>query len=227
MDNEKRETDLVTPEELDMFFDDEEENTESAKEKKFNWKRELLDWAQAIIIALVVALLIKNFVFTLVQVDGDSMLPTLQNSNRLYVNRFMYTPEKGDIVIFKPVDDPKRPYIKRVIATEGDTIYIDYETSTVYVNDEPIDEPYIKEPTRLVGAHITRLMNTGNYSRQQPIIVEKDKVFVMGDNRNHSRDSREIGLVDKKQIIGGAVFRFWPLNEFGFLDIETTTEMTD
>ncbi len=221
MENEQREN------ELDNLQTQEEPVVVQEEEKKFNWKRELLDWVQAIVIAIVIALLIKNFVFTLVQVDGDSMLPTLQNSNRLYVNRFMYTPEKGDIVIFKPEDDPKRPYIKRVIATEGDTVYIDFESSTVYVNDEPIDEPYIKEPTKLVGSYISRLVSTGNYSREQPIRVEENKIFVMGDNRNHSRDSREIGLVDKKQIIGGAVFRFWPLNEFGSLDIETTTELAD
>lgn len=221
MENEQRENDELDILQLQEDFE------EPGEEKKFNWKKEMLDWVQAIVIAIVIALLIKNFVFTLVQVEGDSMLPTLQNSNRLYVNRFMYTPQKGDIIIFKPEDDPKRPYIKRVIATEGDTVYIDYESSTVYVNDEPIEEPYIKEPTRLIGTYISRLMNTGNYSRQQPIIVEKDKIFVMGDNRNHSRDSREIGLVDKKQIIGGAVFRFWPLNEFGSLDVETTTEFTD
>lgn len=220
MNNEEREQEVSVPGLA-------EHGAEKQEKKKFNWKKELLDWVQAIVIALVIALLIKNFVFTLVQVEGDSMLPTLQNSNRLYVNRFMYTPEKGDIIIFKPADDPKRPYIKRVIATEGDTVYIDYETNTVYVNDETLDEPYIKEPTKTVGAYINRLMNTGNYSKEQPIIVEKDKIFVMGDNRNHSRDSREIGLVDKKQIIGGAVFRFWPLNEFGSLDIETTTEFTD
>lgn len=221
MENEQRENDELDILQLQEDFE------ETGEEKKFNWKKEMLDWVQAIVIAIVIALLIKNFVFTLVQVEGDSMLPTLQNSNRLYVNRFMYTPQKGDIIIFKPEDDPKRPYIKRVIATEGDTVYIDYESSTVYVNDEPIEEPYIKEPTRLIGTYISRLMNTGNYSRQQPIIVEKDKIFVMGDNRNHSRDSREIGLVDKKQIIGGAVFRFWPLNEFGSLDVETTTEFMD
>lgn len=193
--------------------------------KKFNWKKELWDWVQAIVIALVIAFLVKHFVFTLVQVDGDSMLPTLQDNNRLYVNRFMYTPEKGDIVIFTPEDDPERPYIKRVIATEGDTVYVDFETGDVYVNDEIIDEPYINETTRTTGSYINRLMQTGNYSREQPIVVEEGKIFVMGDNRNRSRDSREIGQVDREDVIGGAVFRFWPLNEFGSLSIKTTTEL--
>ena len=68
-------------------------------------------------------------------------------------------------------------------------------------------------------------MQTGNYSREQPIVVEEGKIFVMGDNRNRSRDSREIGQVDREDVIGGAVFRFWPLNEFGSLSIKTTTEL--
>lgn len=190
----------------------------SAKASKVNWKKELWDWVQAIVIALVVSFLLKNYVMTLAKVDGESMEPTLQDSDRLYVNRVMYEPEKGDVIIFEPGSDPGRPYIKRVIATEGDTVYIDFITGDVYVNDEIIDEPYIAQPTNLVGSYIYRLMQYGEYSRENPIVVEKDKVFVMGDNRNASKDSREIGQVPKDEIIGHAVFRFWPLNNLGGVD---------
>ena len=83
--------------------------------------KEIREWVVAIAIAVVMALLIRNFVFTLVKVQGSSMQPTLQENDRLYVNRFFYSPNKGDVVIFKPASDPERPYVKRVIATEGDT----------------------------------------------------------------------------------------------------------
>lgn len=185
--------------------------------KSYDWKKETMDWVQAIVIALVVSFLLKSFVLTLAEVKGESMEPTLQNEDRLYVNRFMYKPEKGDIIIFKPVTNPKKPYIKRVIATEGDTVYIDFETSEVYVNDELIDEPYINEDTELIGSYIKSLMTQGEYSRENPIVVERDKLFVMGDNRNHSTDSREIGQVPVKDVIGHAIFRFWPLGSVGGL----------
>lgn len=199
-------------------IDDEKENY--LEQPKINWKRELWEWIQAIVIALVISLLLKNYVMTLAKVDGESMEPTLQNADRLYVNRVMYKPEKGDVIIFEPASDPGRPYIKRVIATEGDTVYIDFMTGDVYVNDEIIDEPYIAQPTNLVGSYIYRLMQNAEYSRENPIVVEKDKVFVMGDNRNASKDSREIGQVPNDEIIGHAVFRFWPLNNMGSVDYD-------
>ena len=189
--------------------------TESEKDvlnTKKGWKRELFEWVEAIVIAVVISFLLKNFVLTLVKVQGASMEPTLQSSDRLYVNRFMYTPEKGDIVIFQPASDPKKPYVKRVIATEGDTVYIDFENGDVFVNDELIDEPYILEPTRRCDSYITNLIEQGKYSKENPIVVEKDKIFVMGDNRNNSKDSREIGQVPLDELIGHACFRFWPFN---------------
>ena len=203
-----------------------------AKPKKngeINMMKEIRDWVVAIAIAVVLALLIRNFVFTLVKVQGASMQPTLHESDRLYVNRFFYTPEKGDVIIFEPASDPDRPYVKRVIATEGDTVYIDFETGDVYVNDEIIDEPYINDRTARTGSYIMELIANGQYSKDNPIVVEKDKVFVMGDNRNNSKDSREIGQVPKKEIIGGAVFRFWPVSGFGSVayPIETSYLIED
>lgn len=191
--------------------------------KEVNMMKEIRDWVIAIVVAIAVALLIRNFVFTLVKVQGESMQPTLQENDRLYVNRLFYTPKKGDVVIFKPSSDPKRPYVKRVIATEGDTVYIDFETGDIYVNDQVIDEPYIKAKTTRSGSYIAEQIASGNYSKDNPIVIEKGKIFVMGDNRNNSRDSREIGQVPKSELIGGAVFRFWPLNKFGSVSYKATT----
>ncbi len=195
------------------------ETLESVK-KPINWRKELFDWIQAIVIALVISFLLKNFVLTLAKVQGESMEPTLQHEDRLYVNKLMYEPEKGDVIIFKPASDPDRPYIKRIIATEGDSVYIDFATGDVYVNDEIIDEPYINETTHLMGSYIERLMMNSEYSRENPIVIEKDKLFVMGDNRNASKDSREIGQVPEKEIIGHAIFRFWPLSNISGLDYD-------
>ncbi len=184
-------------------------------QKKNNWLKELRDWVLAIVIAVVVAFLIRNFVFTLVKVQGQSMEPTLQTADRLYVNRLFYTPEKGDVIVFVSESDPKHPYIKRVIATEGDTVYIDFMTGDVFVNGELIEEPYIKEKTALTGSYIHELVAKGNYSPENPIVIEKGHLFAMGDNRNNSKDSRELGQISYDEVLGGAVFRFWPMNQFG------------
>ncbi len=189
------------------------ESLEETIEKKANWKSELWDWVKAIVVALIVAYFLKSYVLTLAVVDGQSMEPTLQHADRLYVNKLFYTPKKGDIVIVE-TRDPRAPfYIKRVIATEGDSLYIDFSNGDVFVNDEKIDEPYIKEKTNLVGNFVFSKMANDEFSRENPIVLGEDEYFVMGDNRNNSKDSREIGPVSEDDIIGHAVFRFWPLNK--------------
>lgn len=187
---------------------------------KYDWKKEVHEWVQAILIALVVAFLLKSYVLTLAKVQGESMEPTLQNADRLYVNKIAYTPQKGDVVIFEPASDPGRPYIKRVIATAGDTLYIDFSTGDVYVNGEVIDEPYINEPTRLMGSYISLMMITENFSKEKPLVIEDGYFFAMGDNRNYSKDSREIGPIPVDELIGHATFRFWPLNALGTVDYD-------
>ncbi|GHV16721.1 signal peptidase I [Clostridia bacterium] len=166
---------------------------------------EVLEWAQAIILAVIIAYLIRAFVFTLVLVDGPSMQPTLETGDRLFVTRLLYQPKQGDVVVFKPANDPSHRYVKRVIATSGQKIDIDYSSSTVYVDDVALDEPYIKEQLLTIRGDVTL-----------PAIVPEDSIFVMGDNRNNSRDSRrsEVGMVKKSTIIGKAVLRFWPFKEF-------------
>lgn len=206
---------------------------EEPQQKRKGWKREVLEWVLSILIAVVLAYTIREFVFTLVTVNGESMEPSLHNSDRLYVNRFFYTPEKGDVIIFKPASDPEHPYVKRVIATEGDTVYIDFHTGDVYVNDARLDEPYIKEKVGRrgnYGTYIESLIKSGKYSKENPIVIQEGHIFVMGDNRNNSKDSRHLGQIPLGEVMGGAVFRFWPLDNLGSVHedaVITTSELTE
>ncbi len=195
----------------------EAETIEEVEEEspKTNWVKELREWVVAILAAVLIALFVREFVFTLVNVKGASMEPSLHENDRLYVNRLFYKPEKGDVVIFRPASDPNRPYVKRVIATAGDTVYIDFRTGDVYVNDEIIDEPYIKEKTKTMEGYISNLIKKDRYSKDDPILIQPGYVWCMGDNRNNSLDSRQLGPIPEDEIIGGAVFRFWPLDDFG------------
>ena len=162
---------------------------------------EAKDWVISIVAAVVMALLIRTFVVELYIVDGPSMRPTLQHEERLVVNKFIYRirePEKGEILIFKYPRDPSRDFIKRVIATAGDTIEI--KEGRVYVNDQMLNEDYILEKTRTEYPKVT---------------VPEGTIFVMGDNRNNSDDSRfaDVGFVPLDLIKGKAVVVFWPLDK--------------
>ena len=177
-----------------------EETSADVPQNKKSFKKELLEWVQAIVIAVVLALVIRSFVFTVVRVDGQSMEPTLQHNDRMIVWRLGYEPERDDIVIFNPPGYEKNVYwIKRVIATEGQHVEIDYARNSVYVDGEKIDEPYLGEEMRAL-AHLPIT----------EIDVPEDCVFVLGDNRNHSTDGRVIGPVSEDRIVGKAVVRFWP-----------------
>ena len=159
------------------------------------------DWGISIIAAVVMALLIRTFIVELYIVDGPSMRPTLQHEERLVVSKFIYKlrdPEKGEILIFKYPRDPSRDFIKRVIAVGGDTIEI--KEGRVYVNDQMLKEDYILEKTRTEYPKVT---------------VPEGTVFVMGDNRNNSDDSRfaDVGFVPLDMIKGKAMLVFWPFDK--------------
>ena len=187
---------------------------EEKAEKKFSWKRELLEWLNAFIFAAVITFLMFNYVCRMVRVEGPSMQPTLIQDNRLFVYKLLYTPKRHDIIIFTPETDPKRPYVKRVIAVAGDTIYIDFDSGDVFINDVVQDEPYINDRTRNKGAYVS---NLPNFSRENPIVIEEGFVWAMGDNRNNSLDSRALGPIEVNRIMGRALVRLWPLNEIGKL----------
>lgn len=163
---------------------------------------EIKDWIVSIAIAIVLAFLIRYFIVELYLVDGPSMRPTLQSAERLVVNKFIYrfrTPERGEILVFRYPRDPSRDFIKRVIAIPGDTIEI--KDGRVYVNSTLLNEPYILSKTR------------GNYPLAT---VPEGHIFVMGDNRNNSEDSRfaDVGFVPFDLIKGKAMLIFWPIGQF-------------
>ena len=165
----------------------------------------LLEWYEALISAALVLVLIFSFFFRIIQVDGASMVPTLQNGDKLIVWGAGYTPERGDVVIVDSYTAYGKPLVKRVIAKGGDTISIDYEAGTVTVNGELLQEDYIAEPTYL------------GYDVTFPYTVPEGTVFVMGDNRNNSLDSRSsyVGCIDERDILGKVLVCFLPFSDFG------------
>ena len=155
-------------------------------------KMELYDWIQCIVSALVAGILVFMFFVRIVNVEGSSMWPTLHDEDMILTSNFLYTPKAGDVVVFQTDSYNESPLVKRVIATEGMTVDIDFERGIVYVDGKAIDEPYIAELT------VTREDFDG------PVTVPEGCLFLMGDNRNHSTDSRRstIGMVDERCVLG-------------------------
>ncbi len=178
---------------------------EEPKHEKNSWLKELYEWVQAIAVAVVLALVINQFFFAMVQVEGNSMLPTLQSKERLVVTKLFYKPKAKDIVVVKSHSLGKH-IIKRVIAVPGDVIDIDGRSGNVTVNGEVLDEPYILE----------KLQN-GGAMHQYPVEIPEGYVFVMGDNRNNSQDSRNLGLIAYEDVVGRASLRILPFSRFGTL----------
>ena len=168
-------------------------------------RKETYDWIQSIITALILCIVIFLFFIRVIDVNGDSMNPTLYEGNKMLVCGLFYKPKPGDVVIFKTDDyDPDKALVKRVIATEGQVVNIDFDKGIVYINDEPIEEDYIAELTRV------------KIDFRGPWTVPEGCVFVMGDNRNKSTDSRDsrIGNVDEREIIGRAYAVIYPFSEW-------------
>ncbi|MDN4523441.1 signal peptidase I [Fictibacillus fluitans] len=175
-----------------------------ASQKKESW-----EWVKALVVALLLAGVVRYFLFAPIVVDGESMMPTLHNRDRLVVNK-LDKPERFDIVVFKATET--KDYIKRVIGLPGDTI--EYKHDTLYVNGKPMNEKYLKPYKKQTkDGDLTYDFTLFEVTGKQT--VPKGQVFVMGDNRRHSSDSRNIGTVDMDEIIGKATVRFWPLNDIG------------
>ena len=181
------------------------EYVEKRKEKMRQRRRNAFDWVESVVTALMFCELLFTFVMRVVGVDGTSMINTLEHGDRLLISNFLYSPRQGDIVVLRKLSFSSDPIIKRVIATEGQTVDIDFCSGVVYVDGEALDEPYTAEPT----------YNPGDQSFPQ--VVEEGCVFVLGDNRNNSTDSRShrVGQVRQEKILGKVVLVLWPLGHFG------------
>jgi signal peptidase I len=163
--------------------------------------KEIFELGKSLLIAIIAAIIIINFIFQTVSVDGSSMYPTLRNNDRLIIEKVTYyfrRPQPEDIIVMKNPQNTSEKYIKRVIAVEDDKVAV--YNNKVYINGNPKDEPYIFE----------NKMNDFN-----EITVPKNTVFVLGDNRNNSKDSRILGPIDLKLITGKAFIRLLPFNKAG------------
>ena len=178
------------------------------EEKYIAESRDLYEWIYCLIVALILCVLLFVFCVRTIDVSGTSMVPTLNNSDKMLVSGLFYKPKVGDIVVFKKDEyDPNKALVKRVIATEGQTVNIDFDNGIVYIDGVPIQEDYIAEVTH------TKLDFIG------PKKVPDGCVFVMGDNRNMSTDSRkaEIGMVDNRMILGRAYAIIFPISEIRWI----------
>lgn len=176
-----------------------------------SFAKNIFDYVEIFVAAIFAVMLMFTFVFRLCRVDGPSMENTLVDGERLVISNLFYEPDYGDIVVFHQtsasVDAFNEPIIKRVIAKAGDKVYIDFDTWSLYINDKLVVEDYKK----LEGFYTLK----ADYDF--PVEVPEGCVFVMGDNRNNSSDSRnsEIGFVDERRILGRVIFRITPLDRFG------------
>jgi signal peptidase I len=199
------------------------EIVEAVKKSNGSKVLSIYEYVETFCYALALMMVLFLFVFRYVKVDGDSMKHTLHNEDKLIISNLFYQPETGDIIVLNPEShgEKNEPIIKRVIATEGQTVYIDYENWEVYVDGEKLDEPYIdamrEEMQAIMGREIAmRRADDPKYSNE--FVVGENKVFVMGDNRNNSKDSRsrEYGEIGENRILGKVVIRLAP--DFGFVE---------
>lgn len=168
-------------------------------------RRETYDWIECLISALIICVCLFVFFIRVIDVIGSSMFPTLTDGDKMLVSDLLYTPKAGDVVVFKTDSyDPNKALVKRVIAVGGQEVNIDFDKGIVYVDGEAIHEDYINDITA------TKIDFIG------PKEVPEGCVFVMGDNRNASTDSRDsrIGMVDSRLIIGKVYYVLYPLNAF-------------
>ncbi|MBQ1988724.1 MAG: signal peptidase I [Clostridia bacterium] len=209
------------------FVAEVEDEKEEENEKKRNFSKELIEWLEVVSTAIIAVVLIFSFVFRIATISGDSMLNTLiggnqfngNNGDKVIITNIAYEPDNGDIVVIsRNVENSvagqltgQGPIIKRVIAKGGQTVDIDFENGIVYVDGVALKEDYISTPT------------TTKADVEFPVYVPEGYIFVLGDNRQDSLDSRFTqigngGLIDTRYVLGHAIYRIYPFNRIGRLD---------
>ncbi|MEX1308647.1 MAG: signal peptidase I [Eubacteriales bacterium] len=174
-----------------------------AKKKEKTPREEFVSWIISLVVAVAIALALRFFVFDFVVVEQSSMETTLYTGEWLFLEKVTYRfddPDEGDIIVCH-FDEGTKNYVKRVVGVSGDTVEI--REGVTYINGVAIEEPYLHEP---------------ELGTLAPTVVDEDSVFVMGDNRNHSLDSRVVGTIPYERIRGRVVFRAWPFTKFGKVD---------
>lgn len=170
--------------------------------------RKLAHWLRDLTLSVVIALIVILFLYQPVKVEGTSMMPSLEDQERIFINKFVYrlgigAIERGDTVVFWYPSDPTKSYIKRVVAIAGDLVEV--RAGQVILNGRELEEPYVPKEFR----------DSASYPATR---VPKDHYFVLGDHRSSSNDSRNWGPVPREAIYGKAVFAYWPLEKMGVLN---------
>ncbi len=178
---------------------------------------EIREWTESIIIALILALLIRTFIVQAFKIPSGSMIPTFEVGDRIFVNKFIYgaripftdirlpgfsQPQRGDIIVFVSPETPKKDFVKRLIALEGETVEI--KNGNIYINGKQAEGP--------MSIRSNYYYNRGDYGKEGEVVtVPKGYYFTLGDNSANSRDSRYWGFISRKNLIGKAILVYWPL----------------
>ncbi len=208
-----------------LIQQEQQEKQQAKKDMADNAKtaaKEVFDWFESLLMAVVVIVLIFTFIIRVNTVDGTSMVPTLKSGQKLVVTDLFYTPAYNDIVIIQAARlDGGKPIVKRVIGLPGDTVRIDFEKGLVYRNGQQLEITqsggYIYEDGHKINSPTNRNLEMIS---NKDYVVPENSYFVLGDNRNGSKDSRlfsSIGFIEKEYIAGRAVFSLFPLDTFGVM----------
>ena len=175
------------------------------------------DWIRCVLFSVAIVVFCLTFIFRLVEVDGPSMNDTLYNKDKVIITDLFYTPHNGDVIVIAHGAHHPEPIIKRVIAHGGQTIRLDYDNETLYVDGVIMNEPYIKDGITFTLDSKNRGSNYLPLNDDGSFVIPEGKLFVMGDNRQVSLDSRreDIGLIDRTDVIGKAQFVVFPFDHFG------------
>ena len=176
-----------------------EENSANAVRKKSPALRIMIIVICALAAAVIITFLLNRFAFSMIKVSGTGMEPTVMNGERWLIDKTFDDLGRGDIVTFS--SGGKGASVSRIVAVGGDSLYLDMQSGRLYINGELYDEPYAKTSPGVGGSYISALAGEG-YGKENPLMIEQGYVFVMGDNRGNSRDSREFGPIAESDVFG-------------------------